>query len=256
MDTVLKTCTKCNLPLPPEEFYLKDKKSGRRFSWCRLCHAMKCGRQFDGPVWRQKPVVVQEHAGECKTCGIVKPRSEFPVKSRHCTNCVSLYDKKAAAKAATKRYEERNPGSLKRNLDKYRSNNREKIRAGSRERYKKDPSLQKKHHQKYASTHKHAINAQTSRRRAKKLNALGYHNAADWVAILGKYGEICLKCGRMSPHTKITKDHVVPLTRGGSEFPDNLAPLCYSCNSTKRDRFAEYRPDHLLPSPESATMFV
>ena len=31
-------------------------------------------------------------------------------------------------------------------------------------------------------------------------------------------------------------DHIVPRSRGGTDDPDNLQALCYSCNSMKRDR--------------------
>ena len=33
-------------------------------------------------------------------------------------------------------------------------------------------------------------------------------------------------------------DHIVPRNRGGTDDPDNLQALCYSCNATKRDRDA------------------
>jgi ATP adenylyltransferase len=33
-------------------------------------------------------------------------------------------------------------------------------------------------------------------------------------------------------------DHILPRNRGGTDDPDNLQALCYSCNSMKRDRDA------------------
>lgn len=33
-------------------------------------------------------------------------------------------------------------------------------------------------------------------------------------------------------------DHIVPRSKGGADDPDNLQALCFSCNSTKRDRDA------------------
>lgn len=39
-----------------------------------------------------------------------------------------------------------------------------------------------------------------------------------------------------------TKDHVVPLSKGGTNYIDNIVPACVSCNSSKRDKFlSEWR---------------
>ena len=53
----------------------------------------------------------------------------------------------------------------------------------------------------------------------------------------------CLACGEVR---KLSVDHVVPLTKGGSCWPDNLQPLCRPCNSSKRDQTIDYRPDQGL----------
>ena len=45
-----------------------------------------------------------------------------------------------------------------------------------------------------------------------------------------------LRCERCGSTTDLTKDHVVPLSRGGTNHPSNLRTLCRACNSRKRDR--------------------
>lgn len=55
------------------------------------------------------------------------------------------------------------------------------------------------------------------------------------------YNYTCLKCGRKEPEIKITIDHVIPLKKGGLHIISNLQTLCTSCNSSKRDSYADYR---------------
>ncbi len=43
-------------------------------------------------------------------------------------------------------------------------------------------------------------------------------------------GRRCLGCRR---HWATTADHVLPLTLGGTNDPENFQPLCRSCNSKK-----------------------
>jgi 5-methylcytosine-specific restriction endonuclease McrA len=48
----------------------------------------------------------------------------------------------------------------------------------------------------------------------------------------------CLKCGSES---KLTIDHVVPISKGGSNDFSNLQILCEKCNSLKGSTIADYR---------------
>ena len=48
----------------------------------------------------------------------------------------------------------------------------------------------------------------------------------------------CELCGVSADIRALEVDHIVPRNRGGTDDPDNLQALCYSCNATKRDRDA------------------
>jgi len=76
--------------------------------------------------------------------------------------------------------------------------------------------------------------AWNTQRQARKHGAAGYATAEQIAARITYYGGRCWMCG--APATEI--DHVIPLARGGSNWPANLRPACRSCNARKGARVA------------------
>ncbi len=78
-----------------------------------------------------------------------------------------------------------------------------------------------------------------------------------WRAYLEAGGPRCAYCRRAVGWERLTRDHVVPRSRGGRDTPDNVLPACRSCNRRKRSRrlmeFARdldaLRPETLPPHP-------
>jgi len=93
---------------------------------------------------------------------------------------------------------------------------------------------------RWAKANPEAINAMHSRRRTRKTEAGGSYTAAEWKALVNHFGNKCLCCGRTD--VKLTADHVIPISKGGSSFIENMQPLCRSCNSRKKDKTIDYRP--------------
>lgn len=46
---------------------------------------------------------------------------------------------------------------------------------------------------------------------------------------------VCWYCGASVPASGLTRDHVLPLSKGGSDSPDNIFMVCSRCNSSKCD---------------------
>ena len=93
--------------------------------------------------------------------------------------------------------------------------------------------------QKFERENRDKISAYVHNYRARVRGNGGKHTAKEWRDLCHKYGNKCLCCGSCE---RLTKDHVVPVSRGGVNTIDNLQLLCKSCNSKKNNRkSADYR---------------
>jgi len=61
----------------------------------------------------------------------------------------------------------------------------------------------------------------------------GLHSAGEWELLKLQHGYRCPACGQQEPDIVLTQDHIVPLSQGGSDWIENIQPLCKSCNSKK-----------------------
>lgn len=76
------------------------------------------------------------------------------------------------------------------------------------------------------------------RRRARKLGAQGAFTTQQWVELCKTHKHICLCCGEKKP---LTVDHVIPLSKGGSNDISNIQPLCMACNMSKGTKTIDFR---------------
>jgi 5-methylcytosine-specific restriction endonuclease McrA len=65
---------------------------------------------------------------------------------------------------------------------------------------------------------------------ASRQTAAGVASASQVDAVIRFYGGRCWLCG--DPGNSI--DHAIPLRSGGTNWPANLRPICFSCNHRRR----------------------
>ena len=68
-------------------------------------------------------------------------------------------------------------------------------------------------------------------------------------ALFRRDGNICLYCGKPFADFDLTRDHVVPVSKGGADHWDNVVASCRRCNNFKGSRLLEDCSMQLLALP-------
>jgi hypothetical protein len=77
------------------------------------------------------------------------------------------------------------------------------------------------------------IRAKAARRRAREAGASGTYTWSEVTRVYLDIGSVCAYCHQSAPNFE--PDHVIPLSRGGSNSITNIVPSCNRCNGDKRD---------------------
>jgi 5-methylcytosine-specific restriction endonuclease McrA len=176
----------------------------------------------------------------CVQCKAVKARAEFYNNrakpdglQNMCKACTKVNEdgrtrsgKRAAEKRAAYAAAKQDPARWEREKERrsrWWRDHPAKHRAKRRAHYRK-------HRQKYL--------CRVHARRAKLAGGGGCHTPWEWQCLRELFGRKCVACGRPGP---LTRDHVVPVSLGGSDRITNIQPLCAGCNRKKGVGLTDYR---------------
>lgn len=87
------------------------------------------------------------------------------------------------------------------------------------------PSRAAEHRARYQSNPTEYMRHRDSRR-----GAIGQYSESEWRRLLARHGNSCAYCGSGQ---EIERDHVIPLSRGGTNYIGNILPACRKCNRSK-----------------------
>lgn len=89
---------------------------------------------------------------------------------------------------------------------------------------------------------------QSKRRKLKmRLNG-GTHTFSQWQSLKESFHFTCPSCLMKEPEIKLSVDHIVPISKGGSDDIINIQPLCLTCNMRKHDKIKRYKLDVCCPT--------
>ena len=95
------------------------------------------------------------------------------------------------------------------------------------------------YNKKYRNTEKGKANNQRgkSKRRTREKGMINTLTAGEWINILKKYKFRCAYCGKeFTLFNRETRDHVIPISKGGDNTKENIVPACRSYNAKKNDK--------------------
>ena len=205
---------------------LTPEQQARKAAWKREYERR---RYRDDPAYRERGRARSKEYAERNKTKIREREKERNRLNRDKFN--------AKAKAYRKRYPDRlkaakakwkaaNKERAKDSLKAWRKANRERVR--EKEAAWKAANLQAWHAMRLDAHHK---------RRALKKACEGSHTRHEWAEILQQHAFCCAYCGiRQTTELRLTRDHYTPLTKGGTNYADNIIPACRSCNSKKKNR--------------------
>lgn len=170
-----------------------------------------------------------QYSKVCRDCGEERLVSEFSPRKNSKDGLYSYCNACNAARAAA--YREANPDKIAAQKAAYDARNPDREAARKAAWRAENPGYGRIWRQ--ANPERNA--AYSRNYLARKSNALGHHTVQDVEAQLAAQKGKCYWC-----NTRVGNDyhvdHVVPLSRGGSNWPSNLVIACSTCNLSKQDK--------------------
>ncbi len=204
----------------------------------------------------------------CSKCSATKPVSAFSACASgkfgvrgDCKDCCKAVARqhylahREARIASSTAWVQRNPERRRSYRAEHYARNSDAYKANAAEWYRNNPERSKRRREVYEATPTGKERCQAARRGWKKRNpdkalddkhrrrsrlagSNGSHTTAEWLELCDRFGWRCVRCREIRP---LSRDHVVPISRGGNNRIANIQPLCVPCNCCKHAKTIDWR---------------
>jgi 5-methylcytosine-specific restriction endonuclease McrA len=268
MDTQYRICTKCNQEKTLDEF---DKKAFRPLGRSTICQS--CRRDYYRDRYKNQRgndftrskiskdekqsrlnMLAETGTKQCTRCDNWKPIQDFNKDSDTYDGLTSWC--KTCLYSSHQEWVSDNRSHVREQHRKFRQNytpeKKEEIKAQQDAYLKhlKEQGLLRERQSKYRKAYNAKPKAKLLRKIYNHLRRIrtstdDSYTVEEWIALCEHFDFHCINpaCWKQLTLSELTVDHVVPLSKDGSNGIENIQPLCKSCNSKKRDKTIDYRPD-------------
>lgn len=243
-----KACCQCGDSKPATaEFFHRDK--GRKDGLCARCKECACGNTRQWYESNKERRAEYNNVNRERLNGYArqwnaansKARNEYQRKWRAANrDAYNEYQRRHNKKRDRKEYYA-TYSKLRQEDPAYRERRAEYMRAyEARRKGKRDHKTYRLAHKEqraaiaktWRAANRERVRMYSRRRRALKAQAEGTHTAADIQAQYKRQKGCCYWCG-VKVGDSYHVDHIVPLSRGGTDWPENLVVACQPCNQSK-----------------------
>ncbi len=264
-------CLTCGKPI-----HVSELRQGRKKYCSKQCKSEankrrvtlsceSCGKEFEAPgsrsdrkycsrqcYFRSRTSLTQDGKRRCSTCQSVFPATPeyFGRQSNtklgltsQCKQCLSKRNKKL--KSSRKQLD-------KELLNEYRKKNPERVRQWKRKSYlrNRETVIQKSREYRQLNPDKVKPTTEQQRvksamKRARKKSFVGRYSKQDVADKLVSQAGKCFYCS--TELTDYHVDHYIPLSRGGTNWPDNIVLACPECNLAKGNMMPQEFIESYLP---------
>lgn len=152
----------------------------------------------------------------------------------YCRGCYEILDKEIQSQRSLE-YRQKNAEKIRASQKQYHAENKEKVAKRRAEIYASRADEMRARNRRNYIKNPELFKAGARNRKARVKNAVGRHSQNDIEVIKRLQKNKCAYC-RASLASGRHIDHIIPLARGGTNWPNNIQLLCPPCNMSKKAR--------------------